>query len=39
VGVSADVPPVAAVNSANNTGVQMQFFTAKPDQKWHTHAA
>ena len=29
---------VAAVNSAN-TGVLMQFFTAKPDQKWHTHAA
>lgn len=25
--------------SANNTGVLMQFFTAKPDQKWHTHPA
>jgi hypothetical protein len=30
---------VATVNSANNTGVLMQFFTAKPDQKWHTHPA
>jgi hypothetical protein len=30
---------VAGVNSANNTGVLMQFFAAKPDQKWHTHAA
>jgi hypothetical protein len=30
---------VAGVNSANNSGVLMQFFTAKPDQKWHTHPA
>jgi hypothetical protein len=30
---------VAGVNSANNTGVLMQFFTVQPDQKWHTHAA
>ena len=30
---------VAGVNSANNTGVLMQFFTFKPDQRWHTHAA
>ena len=30
---------VAGVNSSNNSGVLMQFFTAKPDQKWHTHPA
>jgi hypothetical protein len=30
---------VAGVDSANNRGVLMQFFTAKPDQKWHSHAA
>jgi hypothetical protein len=30
---------VAGVNSANNSGVLMQFFTAQPGQKWHTHPA
>ncbi len=30
---------VAGVNSANNSGVLMQFFSFKPDQRWHTHPA
>jgi hypothetical protein len=44
LGVSGDLQLrlnglVAGVNAANNSGVLMQFFTAKPDQKWHTHPA
>lgn len=30
---------VAGVNAGTNTGVLMQFFTANPNQKWHTHPA
>jgi hypothetical protein len=43
LGVSGDLQLrlnglVAEVNPATLTGVRMALFTAKPNQKWHTHA-